>query len=187
MLFDPYENELIVFLNDWVWDRKNYGDNKIANCGTIKDIRKCKRQSPSWFPYNRNGIGGSVQDRVRLRYLRLVPGTAGRVQSCLRYRWSIQSEKRNFMSPVCWNGVLHISLSKWLQESKKQAIFANVFFLVIEDSTEEEIKSKVNTDFGSVKYFDNVNKMNNSPDCLLNWDFVTENTVTGSRQGNISS
>ena len=48
---------------------------------------------------------------------------------------------------------------------KKRAIFANVFFLVIEDSTEEEIKSKVNTNFGSVKYFHNVSKMDNSTDC----------------------
>ena len=54
--------------------------------------------------------------------------------------------------------------------AKKQETsnFANVFFLVIEDSTEEEIKSKVNINFGSVKYFDNVHRMDNSTDCLLN-------------------
>ena len=47
---------------------------------------------------------------------------------------TVQSEKRNLMS-LCRSGVLHSSLSKWLQKSKKQAIFANVF-LFIEDSTE---------------------------------------------------
>ena len=51
------------------------------------------------------------------------------------------------------------------QNGCKKAIneqfFANVFF-VIEDSTEDEIKSKVNINFGSVKYFDNVHKMDNS-------------------------
>ena len=56
------------------------------------------------------------------------------------------------------------------QETNK---FCQFFFLVIEDSTEERIKSKVNTNFGSVKYFENVNKMDNS----------MENTFTGrSRQ-----
>ena len=45
---------------------------------------------------------------------------------------------------------------------------SNVFFLVIEDSTEEEIKSKVNTNFRLVKYFDYVNKIDNSTDFLLN-------------------
>ena len=62
------------------------------------------------------------------------------------------------------------------KKSKKQAIFGNVFFLVIEDSTEQKIKSKVNINFGSVKYFNNARKIDNSKDCLLNWDFMTENT-----------
>ena len=53
------------------------------------------------------------------------------------------------------------------QELKQ--FFANFFFLlVIEDSTEEESKSKVNTNFGSVKCFVNVNEMDNFTDCLLN-------------------
>ena len=52
---------------------------------------------------------------------------------------------------LCCSGVLRSSLSEWLQESKKQTIFANFFFfLLIEDSTKEESKSDVNTDFGFV-------------------------------------
>ena len=63
------------------------------------------------------------------------------------------------------------------KKNKKQAIFA-IVLLVVEDSIEEEIKSKVSINFGSVKYFDNVHKMDNSTDCLLNRDFMTENTFT---------
>ena len=45
-------------------------------------IHKCTESaSKVWFPYNRNGTGGSVQGRVRLRYLHLVCGAAGTVQS----------------------------------------------------------------------------------------------------------
>ena len=63
---------------------------------------------------------------------------------------------------------------------QEKTIFATfLFFLVIEDSNEEKIKSNVSTNFGSVKYFDNINKMDNSTDCLLNWDFMTENTFAG--------
>ena len=55
-----------------------------------------------------------------------------------------------------------------LQESKKQKNnFVNFFFIVvIEDSKEEEIKSNINTHFGSVKYFDNVNKIDSFTDCF---------------------
>ena len=36
----------------------------------------------AWFPYNRHGTGGSLQGRVRLQYLRIVPGY-GRQSSIL--------------------------------------------------------------------------------------------------------
>ena len=57
---------------------------------------------------------------------------------------------------------VEFSIVRFQNGCKKQAIF------FVEDSTEEEIKSKVNTNFGLVKYFDNVNKMDNPTDCLLN-------------------
>ena len=57
----------------------------------------------AWFPYNRNGTSGtsgSAPGKVRLRYLSLVPGTAGKVQSCLWYRRyrTVRSGKSNLMS-----------------------------------------------------------------------------------------
>ena len=58
----------------------------------------------AWFPYNRHGTGGSLQGRVRLQYLRIVPGTAGRVQSCLRYRWyRTVREKQSHESLMKWS------------------------------------------------------------------------------------
>ena len=55
-----------------------------------------------------------------------------------------------------------------LQESKKQQNnFVNFFFfVVIEDSTKKEIKSNINTNFGLVKYFDDVNKIDSFTDCF---------------------
>ena len=111
--------------------------------------------------------GTCVLSQVPQTEFNLVCGTAG----------TTKSGKSNLMS-FWWSGVLHSLLSKWLQESKKHVIFSNFFFLVIEDSTDEEIKSKLNTNFGLVKYFNNVNKMDNSTDCLLNWDLMAENTFT---------
>ena len=103
------------------------------------------------------------EGRVRLRYLRLVPGTAGRVQSCLRYR-----QYGTAISSVFDDEEFFIVRLKMAARKQETSKLANVFFLVIEDSIEEEIKSNVNTNFGSVKYFENVNKMDNSTDCLLN-------------------
>ena len=121
--------------------------------------------SIAWFLYNRYGTcgtGGSVQGRVRLRYLLLVPGTAGRVQSCLRYRrYRTVREKESHESLLKWSSFCK-SLLKWSNFCQ------NVFFLVIEDSTKEESKSKVNINFGSEKYFNNVHKIDNSTDCFLN-------------------
>ena len=95
----------------------------------------------AWFPYNRNGTCGTdgsapgkvqlgylrlvpgTSGKVQLGYLRLVPSTSGKVQSCLRYPGTVQSGKSNLMS-LCWSGVLRSSIPKWLQESKKQTIFA---------------------------------------------------------------
>ena len=71
----------------------------------------------AWLPYNRNGTcgtGGSVQGRIRLRYLLHVPGT-------------LQSAKRNLMS-LCWSGVLHSSLSDWLQKARNKQ-FCQCFLL----------------------------------------------------------
>ena len=57
-----------------------------------------------------------------------------------------------------------------LQGSKKQKKHNNFvnffFFVVIEDLTKEEIKLNINTHFGSVKYFDNVNKIDSFTDCF---------------------
>ena len=60
-------------------------------------------------PYNRNGTcgtGGSVQRRVRLRYLRFVPGTSDRVQSCLWYRlYRTVREKLSYESLMKWSSL----------------------------------------------------------------------------------
>ena len=56
-----------------------------------------------------------------------------------------------------------------LQESKKQKTILSIFsssLFNIEDSTKEEIKSNINTHFGLVKYFDNVNKIDSFTDCF---------------------
>ena len=54
------------------------------------------------FPYN--GTCGSIQGRVRLRYPRRVLGTAGRVQSCLRYhRYRTVRENQSHESLMEWS------------------------------------------------------------------------------------
>ena len=119
---------------------------------------------PAVVPQAKYDYGTCVLSQVPQAQFNLVCGTAG----------TVQSGKSNLMS-LCWSGALRSSLSKWLQESKKQTIFAIFFFLlVIEDSTIEEIKSNVNTNFGLVKYFDNVSKMDNSTDC---WTEISWQTI----------
>ena len=79
----------------------------IKICEHDIDLNFIQRISKAWFPYNRNGTcgtRGSVQGRVRLRYLRLVPGTAGRVQSFLWYRrYRTVREKESRESLLKWS------------------------------------------------------------------------------------
>ena len=62
---------------------------------------------------------------------------------------------------LCQSGVFIVRL----QESKKQT---NNFLPIFSSSlytTKEKVKSNINTNFGFVKYFDNVSKIDSSTDC----------------------
>ena len=110
--------------------------------------------------------GGRVPGRERLRYLRLVPGTAGRVQSCLRYRRYRTVKEKQSHGVFAEMEFFLVRFQNGCKKARNKTILANFFFfLVIEHSTKEEVKSNVNTTFGLVKYFDNVNKMDNSTVC----------------------
>ena len=62
------------------------------------DTRHIKVPHKAWFPYNHNdtcGSGGRIPCRLRLWYLRLVPGTAGRVNLVCGTAGTVQSGKSN--------------------------------------------------------------------------------------------
>ena len=129
------------------------------------------KNSKTWFPYNRSvpAVPAVVSRAEYDHGTCALSGTAGRVRSCLRYRrYRTVTEKQSHESLMKRSSPL--SALEMAAGSKKQASFAKVVLLVIEDSIEEEIKSNVNTKFWIivVKYFDNVNKMDNSTSCLLN-------------------